>query len=133
MSTDRLTRVNELLRREIGAALFELIRDDSVDLSAITITHVITSRNLRHARVLVSIRDHQEERREMLALLARHRRAIQKKINQDLKLKYTPRLSFHLDGSLEKGDDVLNLLSKLEVTEAPHEHPDTTKGDSDRA
>jgi len=79
-------------------------------------TRVITSRNLRNARVLVSIRDHQKMRKSILGMLAKHRAEIQSRINKDLSLKFTPRLVFELDPSLEKGDKVLTILSKLETT-----------------
>ncbi len=113
MSVDRLKRVNELLRREIGEALYHVMKEADFDMSAVTVTHVITSRNLRHARVLVSIRDHKNERQRMLGHIRRHRREIQAMINRDLVLKYTPKLSIELDESVERGDHVLEVLSEL--------------------
>jgi ribosome-binding factor A len=124
MSTDRITRVNELLRREIGEVLFRIMDEDDFDVSAVTITSVNTSRNLREARVLVSIRDNKDRRKHMLGLLAKHRAEIQRRINKDLYLKFTPRLKFELDPSLEKGDQVLSILSKLE-TDQPQQEPGT--------
>ncbi len=115
MSVDRLTRVNELLKREIGGVLFRIMHENRFDLSAVTITRVAASKDLREARVYVSIRDHHAERPRMLTLLGRHRTEIQEHINANLVLKYTPRLTFNLDTSLEEGDRVLNLLSKLET------------------
>lgn len=114
MTVDRITRVNELLRREIGNLLYTVINDNDFDMSAITVTHVTVSRNLRHARVLISIRDHKNEKREMLAVIKRHRRELQERISSNIVLKYTPRLSFELDGSVEKGDHVLELLMEME-------------------
>ena len=114
MTVDRLTRVNELLKREIGEALYQIIKEDDFDLSAVTITHVITSRSLQNAKVMVSIRDHQDERPRMLSLLRKHRGKIQERIGKNVILKYTPRLIFELDTSIEKGDAVLSLLHKME-------------------
>ena len=115
MSVDRLTRVNELLKREIGAALFQLVTEDEFDLSAVTVTHVFTSSNLRNAKVMVSIRDHQDQRQKMMAILRRHRGDMQERIGKNVILKYTPRLSFELDTSIEKGDAILTLLHKMEL------------------
>ena len=114
MSTDRITRVNELIRREIGEALFRLVNESGFDLSSVTVTHVITSPDLRRARVLISIRDHEAERQAMLSALRRHRKEMQSTINRNLALKYTPRLSFELDESLAEGDRMLGILAEIE-------------------
>lgn len=114
MSSSRITRVNELLRREIGDAMFHIVNEPKFDVSAVTVTHVVTSRDLRNARVLVSIRDHEDERGAFLSALKRHRSEIQKQISENIVLKYTPRLSFELDTSVEQGDHVLSLLLALE-------------------
>ncbi len=113
MSVDRIKRVNALIRREIGESLFHIMNDQGFDLAAVTVTHVITSRNLRTARVLISIRGPEEDKLRMLGLLRRHRPEIQKAINSDLTLKYTPKLHFDLDRSVEEGDHVLDILSHL--------------------
>jgi ribosome-binding factor A len=114
MANKRITRVNELLRREIAAYLYRLINEGDFDMSAVTITHVVTAPNLRHARVFVSIREHELERRAMLETIEQHRLAMQKHLNEALRLKYTPQLIFELDGSIEKGDRVLHLIAELE-------------------
>jgi ribosome-binding factor A len=113
MPSDRLTRVNALLRREIGDALFRILHEAEMDLSAVTVTRVAVARNLRQAHVLISIRDHAADRAHMLAVIKRHRAEIQACINRDLTLKYTPRLAFELDTSVERGDHVLEILNAL--------------------
>ncbi|MCA1807854.1 MAG: 30S ribosome-binding factor RbfA [Lentisphaerae bacterium] len=114
MSCNRLTRVNELLKREIGDMLFRIMHEQSFDLAAVSITRVIASRNLRQARVMVSMRCPPRERDHMLRLLQAHRPEIQQRINRDMSLKYTPRLIFELDQSLEEGDRILNLINQME-------------------
>lgn len=131
MSVDRLTRVNELLKREIGELLFRIMNENNFDLSAVTVTHVIASRNLRSARVLISIRNHVKDRPRMLSLLRKHRAEIQQRINLDVNLKYTPRLTFELDTSIEEGDRVLRMLSKLEKSSPASQ--DTPPTDEDTA
>ena len=123
MSIDRLERVNALIKREIGESLFHIMNDQAFDLAAVTVTHVITSRNLRTARVLVSIRGDEEKKTRMLGLLRRRRTEIQKAINRDLTLKYTPKLHIDLDRSIEDGDHVLDILSHLDLK--PGETPES--------
>ena len=67
MSVDRLVRVNELLKREIGLSLFRVVTEGDFDLSAVTITKVSVSKDLATARVLVSIRDHEKDRGQISA------------------------------------------------------------------
>jgi len=115
MSVDRLERVNALMRRAIGEALYKVFAGDPIDLASVTITQVVTARNLRNATVSVSILGHENERGEILRKLAKKADALQFIINKELTLKYTPRLRFSLDGSIEKGDRVLDVLSKLDL------------------
>ncbi|MDD5676839.1 MAG: 30S ribosome-binding factor RbfA [Kiritimatiellae bacterium] len=116
MSVDRITRVNELLKREIGDLLFKVMHADEFDLASVTITRVATAKDLREARVYVSILGHEAERPHMLALLSRRHGEFQRRINKDITLKYTPRLTFELDTSVEEGDHVLAILAKLETS-----------------
>jgi ribosome-binding factor A len=115
MSINRLERVNALMRRAIGEALYKVFAGDPIDLASITVTHVETARNLRNATVSVSILGHEDERGTILRKLAKKADALQSIINRELTLKYTPRLRFTLDGSVEKGDHVLDVLSKLDI------------------
>jgi ribosome-binding factor A len=130
MARERLKRVNELLRREIGEALFHVVNEEGFDMSSVMVSHVVASANLRQARVLVSIRDHREDRGRMLALLRRKAREIQRLINRHLKLKYTPRLLFELDSSVEQGDHILQVLSEMEIPPDPGEGETYGPGDA---
>lgn len=121
MSTRRLDRVNELLKREIAEDLYRICDRDGLDLAAITVTQVITSSDLHHARVRVSIRGHEHERGRILRLLEKNRRAIHQRMRSHIRLKYLPQLSFELDESIEKGDHVLSIISRLEAAEAAAE------------
>ncbi len=114
MASNRITRVNELLKREIASYLYRLINEVDFDMSAVTVTKVHTASNLRNARVFISIREHYLERDEMLETISGHRLAMQQHINKTMRLKYTPQLHFELDESIEKGDRVLHLIAELE-------------------
>ncbi len=132
MATKRITRVNELLKREIASYLYRLINEVDFDISAVTVTHVVTAPNLRHARVFVSIREHILEREAMLDTLREHRNAMQAHINRTMRMKYTPQLTFELDESIEKGDRVLHLIAELEEEYGvPPAEPTDTEPDTE--
>jgi len=124
MPVNRLERVNALLRREIGEALFHVFNGE-IDLGAVTVTAVDTARNLRNATVSVSVFGHENERGRILRALADKHAELQALINRDCHLKYTPRLRFVLDTSIEKGDHVLALINGMESAgEIPAETSD---------
>ena len=115
MPIDRLERVNALLRRELAEAFFKVFQSDGLDMAAITVVRVETARNLRNATVYLSIRGHEHERGTILHKIERKRVELQRLVNKDLTLKYTPCLAFRLDLSVEKGDHVLDVLSHLDL------------------
>ena len=114
MSVKRLVRVNELLKREIAEALYRVMTEQDFDFSAVTVTGVETSSDLRTARVRVSIRDHHDDRDVMLGQIRHHTKDIQQIIRKHVILKYTPKLHFHLDESIEQGDHVLQVIAEME-------------------
>ena len=120
MKADRLTRINELLKREIADVLFrEMSTETGFDPAAVTVTRAEVTSNLRHARVAVSIRGTDEDVRRVLSTLRRHRAHIQKRVQQHVVLKYSPVFEFVRDDSIAEGDRVLALLTHLEETEPP--------------
>ena len=129
MKADRITRVNELVRRELGIQLYRVVNRSDFDAAAVTFTHAITSVDLRTCRVLVSIRGEPSEQERVLSLLKRHRADFQEAIHRNVVLRYTPQIHFVLDHSVEQGDHVLQILNQMEATgevppEAPADDPD---------
>jgi ribosome-binding factor A len=131
MGVKRLIRVNELIKQEVAAALYRVMNERGFDLSAVSVTHVITSSDLRTARVLVSIRDHVKQREAMIGQIQHHSGAIQSHLGKNVIIKYTPRLTFELDESIELGDRVLQIISEMEVpSDSPEEPQQETESGS---
>lgn len=114
MGTPRLVRVNELLKREIAEDLYRNFAGSDFDAAAITVTRVECAPDLRDANVFVSIFGHEGKREGMIAYLNRHRQEIIRMMIKRVKLKYTPRLHFVLDESIEGGDNILSILAEME-------------------
>ena len=125
MPSGRIIRVNELLKREISDDIFRLFTGSKFDTGAITVTRVETAPDLRDANVFVSIFGHEEERTEMIRFLNRHRKDVQARLSKNVKLKYTPRLHFKHDTSLEEGDRVLGILTELNIPDGDDEPQDS--------
>jgi len=114
MGIPRLVRVNELLKREVAEDLYRNFAGSDFDAAAITVTRVECAADLRDAKVFVSIFGHEDERDRMISYLNRHRQEIIRLMLKRVKLKYTPRLHFILDESIEGGDHILSLLAEME-------------------
>jgi len=113
MSVDRLGRVNSLLKRVIAEGMFQVMRGDSVSPGLITVTGVHCGKDLRDATVDVSVFGDDSLKETALRHIRHHVREFQALINRQVRMKFTPRLTFKLDLSLEKGDEVLAILGRL--------------------
>ena len=67
--SQRTDKVDELLRQEIGAIVMRDVADPRIGFA--TITKVETTRDLRHAKVWVSVIGQPAERKETIAALGR--------------------------------------------------------------
>jgi ribosome-binding factor A len=117
MSSLRLQRVRELLKREIG----EVIRRELPvgDAGLITVNDVDVSGDLHSAAVYVSILGKPDQQKAGWHLLQKQRKRIQGLVGRAVILKYTPHLRFVADNSIEHGNRVLKILDEIERTAAP--------------
>jgi ribosome-binding factor A len=115
MPTRRTVRVAEVLRKELSACM-----SHSLDLEGllITISSVELPPDMRQAYVYVSTLNPELEQEAALALLNRNRREWQGSIGRRLGLKFTPQLIFRFDTAIERGDRVMEILTKLEMEKA---------------
>ena len=101
------------MKRVIAESMFTVMQGDSVQPGLITVTEVACGKDLRDATVKVSIFGDDALKELALQHLKYNARKFQSIINREIKIKFTPRLVFQLDRGLEKGDEVLALLNKL--------------------
>lgn len=113
MAVDRLERINSLLKRVIAESMFTVMQGDTVAPGLITVTGVTCGKDLRDATVRVSVFGDDALKETALQHLKHNARKFQAIINREVRLKFTPRLMFVLDLSLEKGDEVLAILNGL--------------------
>lgn len=119
MAVNRLERVNSLLKRVIAEGMFTVMQGDSVAPGLITVTDVSCGRDLRDATVKVSVFGDDALKETALNHLKHNAKRFQQIINREIQLKFTPRLTFQLDRSLEKGDEVLAILDKVFPQQLP--------------
>ena len=97
--------------------MFSVMQGDTVQPGLITVTNVACGKDLRDATVKVSVFGDDTLKETALQHLKHNAKRFQQIINREVKLKFTPRLMFQLDLSLEKGDEVLAILNNLPPVE----------------
>lgn len=110
MASERMRRVNEVMREVIGDSISSELEDPRIGF--VTVTAVETSPDLRSARVYVSVLGRGEQRESTLAALRSAHAVLQGAIARELRMKRTPTLTFHYDESLERGERLARLLDQ---------------------
>lgn len=111
MQGKRLDRVNQLIREEISLLLQRELKDPG--LGFVTVTEVETTRDLRSAKIFVSVLGDEAQWAASLAALSRARGFIRNWLREHLDLRVTPELEFRADRSMEHAARIQQLLKQL--------------------
>jgi ribosome-binding factor A len=103
-----MRRVDEAVREVLGDVIATDLKDPRVGF--VTVTAVKTSRDLRHARVYVSVLGDEPTRVATLAGLRSAHGFLQGAISRELKLKHTPTLTFEYDETVARAARLTELL-----------------------
>jgi ribosome-binding factor A len=103
--------------RKVNSALREVLADeiellDDPDMGLVTITGVDTRPDLRQATVFLSVLD-QSQADSTLEVLEGEAGTLQAAIASQLRLKYTPRLTFRVDPAIISGEHIEKVLRRL--------------------
>jgi len=112
MSTWRLNRVNDMIRKELSELLMREIRDPRLS-GLLSVTQVDTSKDLRFAKVYVSVMGSEEEKKQAEEGLAAASGYLRRGLGERLTLRYVPALSFYRDDSIERGSRLLDIINKV--------------------
>lgn len=112
MPSHRLLRVRELLKREIGEAIRREIPVQQAGL--VTVNDVEVAGDLKNAKVYLGLLGTTEQKKTALDMLNKNRTRIQSLVSKTVVLKYTPKLRFLVDESVDRGNRVLRIIEDLE-------------------
>ncbi|MBW4612192.1 MAG: 30S ribosome-binding factor RbfA [Desmonostoc vinosum HA7617-LM4] len=119
MATNRrISRVAELIKREVSQMLLNGIKDDRVGTGMVSVTDVDVSGDLQHAKIYVSIYGTEQAKEETMAGLKSATGYVRSELGARVRLRRTPEVIFIEDRSIERGTKVLSLLNQLK-----HERP----------
>ncbi|MCX7595506.1 MAG: 30S ribosome-binding factor RbfA [Fischerella sp.] len=122
MATNRrVSRVAELIKREVSQMLLNGIKDDRVGTGMVSITDVDVSGDLQHAKIYVSIYGTEEAKAETMAGLKSATGYVRSELGARVRLRRTPEVVFIEDRSIERGTKVLSLLNRIQQERKPED------------
>ncbi len=112
MQGKRLDRVNQLVKEEISMLLQRELKDPR--LGFVTVTEVEVSKDLRLAKVFVSVLGDDKHWQASMAALGSARGFVRNWLRHHLDLRVTPEIEFRADHSMEHAAHIQSLLKKVQ-------------------
>lgn len=119
--SQRINRVNELLKREISGCIEKNFEFPDV---LVTVHEVSTAVDLKTAQVFVGVIGSESETRSVVDRLNAKRGFIQNTVMKRVVLRNTPQLTFKTDTAIERGVRVLDILDDIGEIDLPDEPKD---------
>lgn len=107
---DRTDRISEEMRKEVSAIIQNELKDPRLP-KMISVTTADVTRDLRYARIYISVLGTEEEKKSAISGLKSAAGFIRREIGHRLQLRYTPELLFELDDSIERGVYITKLIN----------------------
>lgn len=112
MTTPRMLKVNSILR-EVLAEEIEKLGDSRLEL--VSVTGVDTAPNLRTALIYVDVLSGDHE--SVIEALNQAAPRLQREIGRQVRIKYTPVLSFEIDPGIVQGSRIDDILRSIKSEE----------------
>jgi ribosome-binding factor A len=111
MASVRVEKVRELIKQEVSKIIVNELKDPRVKL--VTVTAVDITKDLRAAKIYISLYGADDEKAKSLAGLQKAAGFIRAQIGQRIKLRITPEIHFQVDKSLEYSEHIQKILAKI--------------------
>ena len=108
---DRTDRISEEIKKELSNIIRESNKDPRLP-DFVSITAVRVTKDLRYAKVYVSIYGDEEKKKDAITALTSAAGFIRREIGQRISLRYTPEFQFKLDESIEHGMHISKLIEE---------------------
>lgn len=116
----RSGRLSEEIKREISKMILDEIKDPRIK-GMVSIIDINVTKDLRYAKVYISIYGNDEEKKETIEGLKSASGYIRHEIGKRIKMRYTPEIVFELDRSIEYGAHISEVLKELKDQEGEHD------------
>lgn len=111
MNTTKMDRVDDEIRKTLNEIIAYELKDPRLE-TLINVTAVNTTKDLKSAKVFVSIMD-KSKAKDALTALKNASGFIRGILFEKLKIRLVPHLTFHLDESLNRGFAIENILKEM--------------------
>ena len=118
----RTERLNEQLRAEISNLLARRIKDPRLN-SLVSITRVVTSGDLRSARVFISVMGNQQAKDAALSGIQSAASFLRRELRDRINMRHTPFMTYHLDDSMAEAQQVIRLMDQITTDEPVSDTP----------
>lgn len=111
---------SERLAEEIKKAASQIINNDIKDprvSGLISVTKVEMTKDLRHARIFLSIYGEEPEKQKVFEGIKNAEGFIRKELAHRVRMKFIPEISFKMDESIEYGIYIHKLLEEMHEQE----------------
>ncbi|MBE7021410.1 MAG: 30S ribosome-binding factor RbfA [Ruminococcaceae bacterium] len=107
----REEKINTELKKELSVILRD-IKDPRVP-SLISVMKTEVTKDLKFAKIYVSVMGSEEQKKEALKGLKSASPFLRREISRRLNLRITPELTFVIDDSIEYGNHILSVINKI--------------------
>ena len=115
MSYNRIDRISEEVRREVDRIIREDLNDPRI-AGTFSVTHADVTRDLRYAKIYVSVLE-DDKREPLLAALKSASGYIRRALGKGILIRYSPELSFVSDLNIAYGVHIAKVLADAQKTE----------------
>ena len=112
MPSLRNERVRELLKRTLSEILRREV--NTTECGLMNVNEVGVANDLKSAKVFVGVVGSDAQRKKAAMVLDKQRTYFQQLMASEVVLRYTPKIKFQIDDSIEQGNRVLQILEELE-------------------
>ncbi len=135
MGSIKIERLREKIKVECARVIMTRLNDPRAGF--ITVQNVELSKDLRHAKVFVTVLGTEAEKRTVMRMLKQATGFIQRGVAGTLRTRVTPALTIVLDSSIDKSFRVAEILEQIKkekgppATDAPTDDEDFESGEDD--
>ena len=115
MSYQRIDRISEQVRREVDRIIRERLSDPRIH-GTFSVTRAEVTRDLRYAKIYVSILE-ETDRAPMMAALKKAAGFVRHELGQSMIIRYAPEILFEKDHNIEYGIHIASVLRQVRPEE----------------